>query len=31
MYRVPFEVADLTYDEALEQLHSALRFGICPR
>lgn len=30
MYRVPFEVADLTYDEALEQLHSALRFGICP-
>ena len=30
MYRVPFEVADLTYDETLEQLHSALRFGICP-
>ena len=30
MYRVPFKVADLTYDEALEQLHSALRFGICP-
>lgn len=30
MYRVPFEVTDLTYDEALEQLHSALRFGICP-
>lgn len=30
MYRVPFEVADLTYDEALGQLHSALRFGICP-
>lgn len=30
MYRVPFEVADLTYDEALEQLYSALRFGICP-
>ena len=30
MYRVPFEVADLTYDEALVQLHSALRFGICP-
>lgn len=30
MYRVPFEVEDLTYDEALEQLHSALRFGICP-
>lgn len=30
MYRVPFEVADLTYDEALEKLHSALRFGICP-
>ena len=30
MYRVPFEVADLTYDEALGQLRSALRFGICP-
>ena len=30
MYQVPFEVAELTYGEALEQLHSALRFGICP-
>lgn len=30
MYRVPFEVAHLTYDQALAELHSALRFGICP-
>lgn len=30
MYEVPFEVEELTYDEALEELHSALRFGICP-
>lgn len=30
MYQVPFDVPHITYDEALEQLHSALRFGICP-
>ena len=30
MYQVPFEVADLTYEQALDTLHSALRFGICP-
>lgn len=30
MYQVPFDVAELTYAQALEELHSALRFGICP-
>ena len=30
MYQVPFEFDTLTYDGALAQLHSALRFGICP-
>jgi dihydrofolate synthase / folylpolyglutamate synthase len=30
MYQVPFEFDELTYDQALERLHSALRFGICP-
>lgn len=30
MYGVPFEVPEITYDEALDLVHSALRFGICP-
>ena len=30
MYRVPFDVPELSYDESLVELHSALRFGICP-
>lgn len=30
MYRIPFEVAELSYGEALQELNSALRFGICP-
>ncbi len=30
MYRIPFDVAELNYTEALDELHSALRFGICP-
>lgn len=30
MYQLPFEVAELTYDEALATLHSALRLGIQP-
>lgn len=29
-YRIPFDVAPLSYDEALHTLSSALRFGICP-
>ncbi|MBR1830201.1 MAG: bifunctional folylpolyglutamate synthase/dihydrofolate synthase, partial [Atopobiaceae bacterium] len=29
-YRLPFDVPAWTYDQALHQLHSALRFGICP-
>ena len=30
MYQLPFEVPDITYDEALGIVHGALRFGICP-
>ena len=30
MYEVPFEVEELTYEQSLDALHSALRFGICP-
>ncbi len=30
MYGVPFEVPEITYDEALDLVHGALRFGICP-
>ena len=30
MYQVPFEVECITYEKALEELRSALRFGICP-
>ncbi|MBM6774030.1 bifunctional folylpolyglutamate synthase/dihydrofolate synthase [Olsenella profusa] len=30
MYRVPFEVPEVSYAEALDLVHSALRFGICP-
>lgn len=30
MYQVPFDVPPMTYDQALGQLHSALRFGIQP-
>lgn len=29
-YRIPFEVNEISYEESLELLHSALRFGICP-
>lgn len=29
-YRVPFDVPQITYDEALNLLHASLRFGICP-
>ena len=29
-YRVPFDVPQITYDEALDLLHASLRFGICP-
>ena len=30
MYQLPFEVPKITYDEALDVLHGALRFGIEP-
>ncbi|WP_455138418.1 bifunctional folylpolyglutamate synthase/dihydrofolate synthase [Thermophilibacter sp.] len=30
MYQLPFDVPELTYDEALDHLRSALRFGIEP-
>lgn len=30
MYKLPFEVPEITYDEALDVLHGALRFGIEP-
>ena len=30
MYRLPFEVPEMTYAEALAQVRGALRFGICP-
>ena len=30
MYQLPFEVPEITYDEALSIVHGALRFGICP-
>ena len=30
MYQVPFEFDALDYEGSLAQLHSALRFGICP-
>lgn len=30
MYQVPFEVLEISYDEALAHLHGALRFGIEP-
>ncbi len=30
MYRVPFDVETISYEESLGVLHSALRFGICP-
>ncbi len=30
MYNVPFEFDSLTYEDALSELRSALRFGICP-
>lgn len=29
-YRIPFEVDEISYEESLRVLHSALRFGICP-
>ncbi len=29
-YRVPFDVPQISYDEALGLLHESLRFGICP-
>lgn len=29
-YRVPFEIPTWSYEEALQRLHEALRFGICP-
>ncbi len=29
-YKVPFDVPQISYGEALALLHSALRFGICP-
>ncbi len=29
-YHVPFDVPQITYDEALDLLHASLRFGICP-
>lgn len=30
MYRIPFEVPQITFDEAMRIVRSALRFGICP-
>ena len=30
MYRLPFEVPEMTYAEALAHVRGALRFGICP-
>ena len=30
MYQLPFEVPEISYDEALAIVHGALRFGICP-
>lgn len=30
MYQLPFEVPEITYEEALDIVHGALRFGICP-
>ncbi len=30
MYNVPFEFDSFTYEDALSELRSALRFGICP-
>lgn len=30
MYQLPFEVPEITYEEALAVVHGALRFGICP-
>ena len=30
MYRLPFEVPEMTYVEALAHVRGALRFGICP-
>lgn len=30
IYRPPFDVPALTYDEALQVLHDVLKFGICP-
>ena len=30
MYQLPFEVPEISYDEALTIVHGALRFGICP-
>ncbi len=29
-YRLPFEIPAWDYDQALDRLHAALRFGICP-
>lgn len=29
-YRIPFDIPEWTYEEALHRLHAALRFGICP-
>ena len=30
MYQLPFEVPEISYDEALAHVRGALRFGICP-
>ena len=30
MYQLPFEVPEISYEEALGIVHGALRFGICP-